>query len=82
MVGFFAGEDGFKKRGFGRFAGHADGLTPLQVSPRRRLDDAVKTISNLPFGGTDCALPMRYAQARRREIDDVRDLHRHGDLGG
>jgi 60 kDa SS-A/Ro ribonucleoprotein len=69
IVGFFAGAGGFRKRGGGRFAGHADGLTPLAVSPRQRLDDAVKTVSGLPFGGTDCALPMLYAQAMEREID-------------
>ena len=49
--------------------GYADGLTPLAISPRQRLDDAVKTVSDLPFGGTDCALPMLYAQAHEREID-------------
>ena len=26
-------------------------------------------MSGLPFGGTDCALPMLYAQAHKREID-------------
>ena len=26
-------------------------------------------MSDLPFGGTDCALPMLYAQAKEREID-------------
>ena len=69
VVGFFAGRDGFARRGAGRFAGHADGLTPLSISPRQRLDDAVQTVSGLPFGGTDCALPMVYAQALEREID-------------
>ncbi len=69
IVGFFVGTGGFRKRRGGRFAGHADGLTPLQLSPRQRLDDAVKTVSGLPFGGTDCALPMLYAQAFQREID-------------
>src|SRR6187551_2123561 len=49
--------------------GFYDGLTPLSISPRQRLDDAVKTVSGLPFGGTDCALPMLYAQAQEREID-------------
>jgi 60 kDa SS-A/Ro ribonucleoprotein len=68
-VGFFAGPRGFSKRGVGRFAGRNDGLTPLAISPRQRLDDAVKTISGLPFGGTDCALPMLYAQAAKREVD-------------
>ncbi|MDQ6777258.1 MAG: hypothetical protein M3071_13805 [Actinomycetota bacterium] len=69
VVGFFAGGGGFKKRGSGRFSGRADGLTPLTISPRQRLDDVAKTVSDLPFGGTDCALPMLYAQAAGREID-------------
>jgi len=69
VVGFFAGDRGFSKRGAGRFAGRIDGLTRLSISPRQRLDDAVKTVSGLPFGGTDCALPMLYAQAAKREID-------------
>ena len=55
-----------RKRGFGW---GADGLTPVPISPRQRLDDAVKSVSELPFGGTDCALPMLYAQAHKREID-------------
>ena len=69
VVGFFAGKGGFKKRGRQVWSGYSDGLTPLAISPRQRLDDAVKTVSDLPFGGTDCALPMQYAQAREREID-------------
>jgi 60 kDa SS-A/Ro ribonucleoprotein len=69
VVGFFAGKGGLEKRGRQVWSGHTDGLTPLAISPRQRLDDAVKTVSNLPFGGTDCALPMLYAQARKREID-------------
>ena len=69
IVGFFAGSRGFK---LGRKAGsayHETGLTPLAISPRQRLDDAVKTVSDLPSGGTDCALPMLYAQALEREVD-------------
>jgi 60 kDa SS-A/Ro ribonucleoprotein len=69
VVGFFAGKRGFKVGGRRQWYGGADGLTPLAISPRQRLDDAVKTVSDLPFGGTDCALPMLYAQAQKREID-------------
>ena len=68
VVGFYAG-GGYVRRGPGRFHGRGDGLTPLMLSPRQRLDDAVRTVSGLPFGGTDCALPMLYAQALEREID-------------
>ena len=69
VVGFFAGKGGYKKRGRQVWSGYTDGLTPLPISPRQRLDDAVKTVSDLPFGGTDCALPMLYAQAHKRKID-------------
>jgi len=69
VVGFFAGKGGYKKRGRQVWPGFSDGLTPLPISPRQRLDDAVETVSDLPFGGTDCALPMLYAEARKREID-------------
>jgi 60 kDa SS-A/Ro ribonucleoprotein len=50
------------------FGNHA-GITPLAISPRQRLDDVVRATSNLPFGGTDCALPMRWAEATRTEVD-------------
>jgi 60 kDa SS-A/Ro ribonucleoprotein len=69
VVGFFAGRRGFEKRGRSLHTGYQDGLTPLSISPRQRLDDVVSTVSGLPFGGTDCALPMLYAKAREREID-------------
>ena len=69
VVGFFAGERGWKSRTKQMWDFREQGLTPLAISPRQRLDDVVKTVSDLPFGGTDCALPMLYAQAQAREID-------------
>ena len=45
------------------------GLTPLTISPRQRLDDVVRQIGNLPFGGTDCALPMVEALKHRWAVD-------------
>ena len=45
------------------------GITPLSISPRQRLDDVVREVNGLPFGGTDCALPMRWAQATHTEVD-------------
>ena len=67
-VGFFAGHRGWKSRSQ-TFRGRTDGITPLPISPRQRLDDVVPTVSDLLFGGTDCALPMLYALAYDREID-------------
>ncbi|MGE5273462.1 MAG: TROVE domain-containing protein [Verrucomicrobiota bacterium] len=70
VVGFHSGT-GAWARGRVRRALHLgdDGLTPLAISPRQRLDDAIETVSDLPFGGTDAALPVLYAQALEREID-------------
>ncbi|HEY0018173.1 MAG TPA: TROVE domain-containing protein [Longimicrobium sp.] len=45
------------------------GLSALDISPRRRLDDVVQSISNIPFGGTDCALPMLEAERNRWMVD-------------
>lgn len=36
----------------------------LDISPRQRLDDVIRTVSGLPHGGTDCALPMLWALDR------------------
>jgi 60 kDa SS-A/Ro ribonucleoprotein len=69
VVGFFAGKGGWKSHTKQMWDFREQGLTPLAISPRQRLDDVVKTVSHLPFGGTDCALPMLYAQAHELEID-------------
>ena len=44
-------------------------LVPLSISPRQRLDDVMRGISNLDFGGTDCALPMLYAIENKIGVD-------------
>jgi 60 kDa SS-A/Ro ribonucleoprotein len=45
------------------------GITPLGLSSRQRLDDILGNVDGLPFGGTDCALPMLYALDRGLAID-------------
>ena len=50
-------------------------LTPLPLTPSMRLDDAVKAVSNLPFGGTDCALPMLHALEKGLKGGRLRGLH-------
>jgi 60 kDa SS-A/Ro ribonucleoprotein len=69
IVGFYAGRRGWKSDRKGPWDFLNNGLTPLAISPRQRLDDAIKTVTDLPFGGTDCALPMLYALAKQREVD-------------
>jgi 60 kDa SS-A/Ro ribonucleoprotein len=48
-----------------------DGLTTLDLSPRRRLDDVIGYVSRLPFGGTDCALPWTWALEQGKEFDTI-----------
>ena len=44
-------------------------VSRLKISPRQRLDDVIGQISGLPFGGTDCALPMLWASEHKVAID-------------
>jgi 60 kDa SS-A/Ro ribonucleoprotein len=44
-------------------------FVPLSISPRQRLGDVVRTTSGLPFGGTDCALPMVWALQTKTPVD-------------
>jgi 60 kDa SS-A/Ro ribonucleoprotein len=49
--------------------GFSHEMVKVGISPRQRLDDAVKAVSNLNFGGTDCALPMIWAQKHGVKAD-------------
>lgn len=51
------------------FAAFSTQFVQLSISPRQRLDDVVRTVSGLPFAGTDCALPMLAARESGLEID-------------
>ena len=53
----------------GMHYGTPNGLSPLDLSARQRLDDIVKAVSGLPFGGTDCSLPMLYALDEGLSVD-------------
>ena len=52
------------------FCAFTQTLIPLNgFSSKMRLPDAIKAVSNLPFGGTDCSQPMIYALNNRLEVD-------------
>lgn len=44
-------------------------LVPVNLTPRKRLDSVLKETDRLPFGGTDCALPMLWALEQKVEAD-------------
>lgn len=48
---------------------YSTAISTFDISPRERLDDIIDKTSRLPFGGTDCALPMLYALKRKLKID-------------
>lgn len=60
---------GFTSGGTGYYRSGGPPVTSLDLSPRRRLDDVIRYMRSLPFGGTDCALPMLWATANKMEVD-------------
>jgi len=52
-----------------RVMGFSSQFVPLKITARQRLDDVLKTVDNLPFSGTDCALPMQWALQNKVEAD-------------
>ncbi len=65
FVAFTAASGGYG----GKWGGGDSGITTLSISPRQRLDDVVTAVAALPMGGTDCALPMIWAEKHRVDVD-------------
>jgi 60 kDa SS-A/Ro ribonucleoprotein len=66
VVGFSAGPGATM---YNTRAYYSTGIERLPLSPRRRLDDNVRTVASARAGGTDCALPMIWARENKLEID-------------
>ncbi len=52
-----------------KILGFSDKLIGLDIHKGQRLEEAVRTISELPFGGTDAALPIIWAQKTKAQVD-------------
>lgn len=65
VVGFTAASGGYG----GQWGGGDVGLMPLPISPKQRLDDVLKLLNGLPFGGTDCSMPMIWAAKNKVVVD-------------
>ena len=68
FVAFTAASGGYG----GQWGGGVSGITTLSISPRQRLDDVVRAVAALPMGGTDCALPMIWAENEPHRCRHVR----------
>lgn len=65
VIGFTSsGGSGMWGRG-----GSSYGVTPIDISPKMRLDKVVQVMAALPMGGTDCAMPITYAMAAKLDVD-------------
>jgi 60 kDa SS-A/Ro ribonucleoprotein len=49
--------------------GFSTSFVKLNITPKMRLDQAVKAINGLPFSGTDCSLPVQYADQQGLDVD-------------
>ncbi len=68
IIGFTAGGRGPTFGAGGRGGMWGTGVTQLDMGT---LGQAVKSISGLPFSGTDCSLPALYAASRNLDIDAI-----------
>lgn len=64
FIGFTSGT----RQGFGGTV-RVDGVVPLPIHAGQSLETVVRSISGLPHGGTDCSLPMLYAEANGIPVD-------------
>jgi 60 kDa SS-A/Ro ribonucleoprotein len=51
------------------FMGFSHNFIPLQIGPHMTLEQIDQSISNIPFGATDCSLPFVFAQQHRLPVD-------------
>ena len=63
ILGFTSGS------GRGMWGGGPSVMADLGISGKSTLGSAVRKVSGLPFGGTDCSLPMLHAMEQRIEVD-------------
>lgn len=49
--------------------GFSSTFVPIPIHKGMSLAQAIRVVSNLPFAGTDCSLPMRHAQQHNLPVD-------------
>lgn len=49
--------------------GFTQGFVPLNITPGQQLRDALAVVESCPHQGTDCAVPMLYAEAQGIDVD-------------
>lgn len=54
-----------------RYGGGPSPISTLDISRKMRLDDIVRAVDRLPFGATDCSLPMQWAEHNDIDVDAI-----------
>ena len=67
VVGFSRAAGGYG----GQWGGGQAGLTHIPISSRMRLNAVIAAMQKVPMGGTDCALPMIWAQQTKVTVDSI-----------
>ena len=49
--------------------GFSHDFMPLSITAKMRLDQVERMMDNMPYGATDCALPMQWALKNKVEVD-------------
>ena len=44
-------------------------LVPIKITAKMSLDQVLKAVDNVPMGGTDCSLPMQWANQNKVAVD-------------
>ncbi len=67
VVGFTGGTGRWSS--YSSLTNSRDPLTVLNINKKSTLNSTIDKVSGLPFGGTDCSLPMLYAIENNLDVD-------------
>jgi len=65
LVGFSSASGGYG----GKWGGGQSKMIEIDITKKTRLNTVIETVSKIPMGGTDCALPMLYAMDNKLDVD-------------
>lgn len=54
---------------YAHFMAFTDTLIPFDIRTQDRLHEVIENAKRLPFGNTDCSLPIQYALDKKQEVD-------------
>lgn len=68
ITGFTSGDNSYSVESH---YGSRNTISPLEINKNDSIEFAINKVSNLPFGATDCSLPMTYCKERNIDVDAI-----------